>query len=140
MSRSYEKAPTRYAFPGTDLGGSNATLHIKGPLGKAGRLYDYGVEGLTEACAGSSTTPTIAIGTVADPDHYGNEFDVGALAIASGTKSIRTTYLPTDTEFEGTYMLIRDLPADTVVMVSITAATGTPTGTGVVFVDIVWDD
>lgn len=139
MTQSYQKAPTRH-WAVVDFGAvGNTLLHFKGPKGKAGRLYDYGVEALTEAFAGASTTPMMSIGTVADPDHYGDEFDFGALAIADGTKSIRTTYKPTEAGF-ATYMLIRDLPADTVVMMTCVAATSTPTGQANAFVDIVWDD
>lgn len=138
----YDKRPTRYYFPLTDFGGgADIYYHIKGPKGKAGRLYDYGVESLTEAFAAGTATPMMAVGTVADQDAYGNEFDFGALAIADGTKSIRTAYREAiDAGFD-TYMLNRELPADTVIKVTCVAGTGSGlTGIGVPFVDIIWND
>ncbi len=142
MALSYEKKATRVSFtPGTDFGGGADILYyVLGPKGKAGRLYDYGIENVVEALAAGTNLPKMSVGTVADPDHYGDDFSLGAAAIAGGTKSIRTTYTPTDAGF-ATYMLIRDLPADTVVMVTCTAGTGSGlTGQATPFVEIVWDD
>ena len=142
MARFYEKAPTRHIFPVTDFGGGADILYyVKGPKGKAGRLYDYGVEGLTEAMNGGTLMPGMAVGIVGTAAKYGVKFVFTSMAIADGTKSIRSTYTPIDTAFEGTYMVERDLPADTVVMVTCYAATGSAlTGTGTPFVDIIWDD
>ena len=137
---SYDGQITRYTFSQIDFGaGSNTLRHIIGPKGKKGQLYDYGCFGVTEAFAGDTSRPQMAIGTVSDADHYGEEFDFGTLAVAGGGKSIRTTYAQTDTGFD-TNMLIRELPADTVIMVTCVAAVGTPTGIADAFVDIVWDN
>lgn len=138
---NYDGPKTRYGFTITDFGaGSNTLYYIIGPKGREGLLWDYGVYGLTEAFAAGTTTPMMSIGTVADPDHYGDEFDFGALAIASGLKSIRSTYKDVDTGF-GTYMLIRNLPADTVIMMTCVAGTGSGlTGMATPFLDVVWQD
>ena len=83
--------------------------------------------------------PQIAVGTVSDADAYGNEFDYGAVAVASGGKSIRTTYTPAVDAGWDSHMLDRDIPKDTVVMVTHYAATGSGlTGIAVGFVDIIW--
>ena len=140
MARFYEKAPTRHYFPETDFGGGADILYyVKGPKGKAGRLHDYGVDNVTEVFNGGTLNPKMAIGIVGNADYYGDDFDLGAAAVAGGSKSIRTTYAPTDTGF-ATYMLIPELPADTVVMVTCEAATGSGlTGKAFPFVDIIWD-
>ena len=137
---SYDK-PNRikYAFGVFDFGGAaDDTFVVKGPKGKAGRIWDYGVEGTTEIFNGGTITPKIAVGTAADPDAYGDELVLHALADASAT-SIRALYTEQDTGFT-TYMLARDVPKDTAVVVSCTVATGSPTGMGVPFVIIDWQD
>lgn len=138
----YDGYRMRYdGFGNTDFGaGSNTLYHIIGPKGKEGLLWDYGVYAVMEAFAAGTTTPMMSIGTVADPDHYGDEFDFGALAVAGGGKSIRTTYAESATGF-GTYMLIRNLPADTVILITCVAGTGSGlTGMASPFVDIIWQD
>lgn len=138
---SYDRAPTRYIFSQIDFGAASDSLrHIIGPKGKAGRLYDYGMFGVTEAFAAGTTLPKMSVGTVADPDHYGDDFSMGAATVAGGGTSIRGTYAPTDAGF-ATYMLIRDLPKDTAVMVTCTAGVGSGlTGIADAYVDIVWDN
>jgi hypothetical protein len=134
------KAPTRYIFAGISFASSDVLRHIIGPKGKAGRLWDYGVQCVTTLFAGATTTPMMAVGTTGDADHYGNEYDFGAATVAGGSKSIRTAYAPTDAGF-ATYMLIRDLPKDTVVMATMVAATGGgAAGVADTFVEIQWDD
>jgi hypothetical protein len=137
---SYDK-PNRqkYSFGTFDFGGAaDDTFVIKGPKGRKGRLYDYGVEGTTEVFNGGTITPKIAVGTAADPDAYGDELVLHGLADASAT-SIRSLYRESDSGF-ATYMLDRNLPADTAVVVTCTVATGSPTGMGVPFVIIDWQD
>lgn len=137
---AYDSPKIRYYELAVDYGaGANTLQHIIGPKGKAGFLWDYGCHSVTEAFAGASTTPQIAVGTVSDADAYGNEFDYGALAVAGGGKSIRTTYAETDTGW-ATYMVNRNIPKDTVVMVTHIAATGAPTGMATGFVAIIWED
>lgn len=138
---SYDR-PNRmmYSFGNFDFGGAgNETFSIQGPKGKKGRLYDYGVYGVIEAFAGD-TTPMMSVGTPSDADAYGEEFDFGALADNSG-KSVRSTYDESadKTEFDAV-MVDRNIPADQEIVVTCVAATGTPTGQGVPFVVIDWDD
>lgn len=139
---SYLKAPTRHWMPNTDFGGGADILYyFKGPKGKAGRLYDYGVESTVEAMNGGTLMPKMAVGIVGTAEKYGTKLTFTSLAVADGTKSVRTTNLPADTAFEGTYMVDRDLAADTVVMVTCYAATGSAlTGQAMPFVEVVWDD
>ena len=137
---SYDK-PNRmmYSFGTFDFGGaSDEVFVVRGPKGKAGRLYDYGVQATTEVFNGGSVTPKIAIGTSADPDAYGDEIDLNALAV-DDAKSVRTQYRDDEAGFT-TLMINRELPADTKVYVTCTAATGSPTGMGVPFVIIDWMD
>ncbi len=132
-----------YQFGNFDFGaGANETFSIQGPKGKAGRLIDYGVQGVIEAFAGSTSTPVVAVGTPSDADAYGDEFDMGALADNNG-KSVRSTYpnaYPFGTTI-GTYILSQGkIPADQEVVLTCTGAVGTPTGQAVPFVTIDWDD
>lgn len=131
-----------YQFGNFDFGGAaNETFSIQGPKGKAGRLIDYGVQGVIEVFAGSTSTPIVAVGTPADPDAYGDEFDMSTLADNSG-KSVRSTYnnaYPFGTLI-ATYILNQGkIPADQEVVLTCTAAVGTPTGQAVPFVTIDWD-
>lgn len=134
-------APNRvkYSFGIFDFGGTPDTVFvIKGPKGKEGQLWDYGVEGTTEVFNGATITPKIAVGTTADPDAYGDELVLHGLADDSAT-GIRILYTDTETGFS-TYMLNRVLPRNTAVAVTCTVATGSPTGMGVPYVIIDWQD
>lgn len=132
-----------YTFGNFDFGAAaNETFSIQGPKGKAGRLIDYGVQGVIEVFAGGTSTPIVAVGTPSDADAYGDEFDLGALADNSG-KSVRTTYptaYPTGTTIT-TYILNQGkIPADQEVVLTCTGATGAGiTGQAVPFVTIDWD-
>ena len=95
---SYDK-PNRqtYAFDTTDFGsGSAVEFNIVGPKGKTGRLFDYGVQDSTEVFNGDSTVPSIAVGTTSDPDAYGDEFSLNALADNHG-KSVRSEHYENST-------------------------------------------
>ena len=120
-------------------GGADEQFVIKGPKGKQGRLWNYGVEGATEVFNGGTVTPKIAIGTSSDPDAYGNELDLDDVALNSA-KSVRSTYdeIADATDFNA-LMVDVTIPADTDVYVTCTAATGSPTGIAVPFVIIHWD-
>ena len=137
---SYDKPDRKkYAFENTDFGsGSAVEFNIVGPKGKAGRLHDYGVQNSTEIFAGSSTVPSIAIGTTSDPDAYGDELDLNALADNHG-KSVRSSYLETESGFTA-LMLNREIPADTEVVITCATAVGSPTGQASPFVEIDWQD
>lgn len=137
----YDKLPTRHYFAQTDFGGGADILYyVKGPKGKAGRLVNYGVEGLTEAMNGGTLMPKMAVGIVGTAEKYGKKITFTSMAIADGTVSLRTLYAPTDATF-ATTLVIAELPADTVVMVTCYAATGSAlTGIGQPFVDINWED
>lgn len=135
----YAARRERYNHSQFNFAGSD-NFTFKGPLGKAGLLWDYGVYAVTTTFAGATTTPMMSVGTAADADHYGDDFDFGALAADTvGSKSIRTTYAPTDSGF-ATYMLITDLPKDTAVYGVLIAATGGgAAGVATAFVDVIWD-
>jgi hypothetical protein len=136
---SYDNPNRMFYQVAFDHGGAaDETISIKGPKGKAGRLWDYGVYGVTEIFNGGTITPKIAIGTPADPDAYGDELDLHGLA-DNDAKSIRTLYRDTDTGF-ATYMVDRDIPADQEVYMTLTVATGSPTGQGISFCVIDWDN
>lgn len=137
---SYDKPDRQsYSFGVFDFGGAaDETFSIRGPKGKRGYLRDYGVYGCIEVMNGGTITPKIAVGTAADPDAYGDELVLHALADNEAT-SIRMLYAEHDAGF-ATYMLDRNIPADTEVVVTCTAATGTPTGQAVPFVVIDWAD
>lgn len=138
---SYDK-PNRmkYSFGNFDFGaGADEQFNIIGPKGKAGRLYDYGVEGTIEVMNGSSTTPKVSVGNTSSATAYGAALDINALA-DNTARSIRSLYRETDTAFEGTYMTNRNIPKDTQIRVNCIGAAGSPTGQAVPFVIIDWDD
>jgi hypothetical protein len=139
---SYDR-PNRikYSFGVHDFGGSaDETYSVFGPKGKKGRIWDYGVEGVIEIFNGGSVTPKIAIGSPADHDAYGDDLVLHALADNSAT-SIRILYDEiADAANFALYMLERDIAANAEVVVSCIVATGSPTGQGVPFVIIDWED
>lgn len=139
---SYDK-PNRVKYSGWGLfdfgAGADEQFNIIGPKGKAGRLYDYGVEGTIEVMNGSSTTPKVSVGNSSSATAYGAALDINALA-DNTARSIRSLYRETDTAFEGTYMTNRNIPKDTQIRVNCIGAAGSPTGQAVPFVIIDWDD
>jgi hypothetical protein len=129
----------KYAFGTFDFGGgAPATYAIAGPKGKNGVLWDYGVEGVTEAFGG--TTPaSISVGKSGSTAAFGAAMSLGDVLISTA-KSVRTLYTPVEAGFA---MLITDknVPAGTTVLVTCTVASGgTPAGQGVPFVIIDWQD
>jgi hypothetical protein len=136
---SYDKAATRHSFGIFDFGGAaDQEFTILGPKGKAGILVNYGVEGVTEVFAGSSVTPKIAVGISGNPDAYGEELDLDGVALNSG-KSVLSTAAVGTAAYDA-LMVDRNIDPDVVVFVTCTGATGSPTGMGVPFVDIIWQD
>ena len=135
---SYDKPNrTKYSFGNTDFGaGADVAFNIVGPKGKAGRLYDYGVQDSTEVFNGDSTVPSICVGSTSDADAYGDNLTLNALADNHG-KSVRSTYLEPEAGF-ATLMVDREIPADTEVVITCATAVGSPTGQAAPFVDIVW--
>ena len=120
-----------------DFGDADQTYSIIGPKGKKGRLWDYGVHGVTEVFNGSSVTPKISIGSTSDADAYGDEIDLNALADNHST-SARSLYKEEAAGFAA-LMIERNIAADAEVVVHIVAATGSPTGQGIAFAIIDWD-
>lgn len=120
---------------------ANTTFGItKGPKGKKGTLYNYGIADASTATAGATTTPTMSVGITGTVGAYGAAFDFGVLAI-NKSKSIRSTYRPTDAGF-ATYILNKGrIPADVDLIATWVAATGGgAAGAGMGFVEIRWDD
>lgn len=138
--RSYDnRAPTRYSMDQITMTSTDKVRSFRGPKGKAGRLLDYGIDGISTTTAGATNTPQVSVGTAADPDAYGEEFDVGALT-APNAKSVASTYRPTDSGW-ATYMVNQTIPADTLVQLTCVAATGGgAAGVGNPFMLIAWDD
>jgi hypothetical protein len=125
----------KYAFQYDAGGTADETFTVQGPKGKKGRLVDYGVEGVTELFDAAAQ---VAVGTAADPDAYGEEIAIGALAV-DGVKTLRTMYDPGKDKAAYDALVVQPiLPADTKVVLSITKAT--TTGIGTFFMTIEWDD
>lgn len=131
------EAPNRikYAFMFDAGNNGNETFTIKGPKGKTGRLYDYGVEGVTEAFTADAQ---VSVGTAADPDAFGEEIAIGVLAVDT-VKSLRTLYNPgyEKTSFDA-LLVDPTIPADTLVQLTITDDASA--GIGTFFAIIDWDD
>lgn len=131
---SYDK-PNRqkYAFFYDAGNTANEEFVIKGPKGKAGRLWDYGIEGVVEAFTADAS---LAIGTSSDPDAYGEELSIGVLAVNT-PKTVRTLYSEQDSGFD-TQMVNREIPADTAVYMTIVDDAATGQGTWFCIID--WQD
>jgi len=133
---SYDK-PNRqkYAFQYDAGNNGNEAWYVKGPKGKAGRLIDYGVEGITEAFTADAQ---ISVGTASDVDAYGNEIAVAAQAIDT-VLSLRTLYNPiADAAAFNALLLEPVLPKDTYVVLNL--VDDSTTGIGTFFMIIDWAD
>lgn len=117
---------------------ADLALVYKGPKGKAGRLFNYGVFGVVENFAADTITPKISVGTAADPDAYGEELVLTAVTTTTPI-DIRSLYSEQATGWT-TYMVDRELPADTAVYMTLIGATGSPTGQATAFMTIEWND
>lgn len=131
--------PNRIKYQVTFDAGNNGneSWAFTGPKGKKGRLWDYGIEAITEAF---TTGASLAIGTAGDADAYGDEFPLTASAGATldaGTFSIRKLYNENDDGF-ATYMLAPELPANTAFV--MTCVDDAATGIAVFFVIVDWQD
>lgn len=131
--------PNRIKYQVTFDAGNNGneSWAFTGPKGKKGRLWDYGIEAITEVYTSGGS---IAIGTAADPDAYGDEFPTTAAAGATadvGTHSVRSLYAETDAGFS-TYMLEQELPADTAFV--MTCVDDAASGIATYFVIVDWAD
>lgn len=133
---SYEN-PNRikYAFDFDAGNNGNETFTVKGPKGKKGRLYDYGVEGVYEAFVADCT---IEIGDGSDADEFGTALALGALALDT-PMSVRTLYDENadKTSFDA-LMVDRNIPANTSVTMTITD--DSTSGKGSFFMIIDWDN
>jgi hypothetical protein len=131
----------RYQINNITATGSNTTYYLKGPLDKAGRLWDYGVQSVTTAFAGATNTPQIEVGKVGTLAAYGVAYDLKTQAVAAGSKSPRTDLHTDDATWRSAAFVDVDIPKNTVVVVTIIAATGGgAAGAGDFFVEILWQD
>lgn len=141
---SYDQRKTRtYIFANYDYGAAAGARvdKIVGPKGKAGRLIDYGVLNIVENFAGATTPATIAVGTTADPDAYGDEFSLaGGTTVSSGQTVQSVIDEASQAASWAAVMLEPDIPANTPVWVTNTEATGSPAGQGQPYLVIAWDD
>lgn len=130
----------KHAFGLFDWGAAaDEVFYFIGDKGKAGRLYNYGVEGTIEVFNGNTVTPKISVGKSGTLAAYGVALDLNALA-DNTAKSVRSLYRESDAGF-ATYMTdaTRIIPADTQIACAVTGATGAPTGQAVPFVIVDWD-
>lgn len=135
---SYEN-PNRWSmtFTAHDFGAGDGTINIVGPAGANGKLMDYGVQNTTEVFNAVTTAATIAVGTAADPDAYGEEFSLGTTATASGLTVRSSTSVKSAID---AIIVDQNIPADTALRMTLTGPTGgTPTGIGQPFIVIDWE-
>lgn len=117
-------------FPLMDFGDAagDTTHRIAGPAGKKGRLQSIAVA-TAEAFVCPTTPATVLVGTPSDPDAYGQ------LEIATATANNVVFNDGDDTDA----IIDADIPADTVVLVTLVEGTGTGlTGQGFPTVYIDW--
>ena len=111
---------------------------IMAPRGKSGRPYDYGIEGVTTTL---SSGASVAIGTTADVDAYGEEFDISA---ADSAKSLRGTYWPLSASTAESVLADFIVGESTAVQGSTgkvwVTVVGSSAGAGTVFVEMEWND
>lgn len=118
-----------YSFPSLDWGNSvSERFGIMPPKDKRGTLIDYGIQGVTETFSGAIT---ISVGTAADADAYGEEFDLGAATAATDlqgktVRSVGGTIAALDL-----IIVNPNLPANTPVVVTMVGAAGAGIGTPV---------
>lgn len=144
MGVPYDNHRDHHQWGLQDFGtGSSVLLYTIGPKGKDGWLWDYGIEAIAEAFSATTLHPGMQVGTVSDEDAYGDLIRWTSAAIADGRHSIRTTYVEdyaSDSDWS-TYMLDQELPADTVVMVTLEEGTGgSDTGQAIPFIDVFWSN
>ena len=108
-------------------GGANETTGIQGPTGKIGRITDITVQATEVFTTGGA----VRIGVSGDDDKH-VDFEIGTLA-DNGCVSLRGHSDPDAIKDA-------DLPADTLLLVTLVATTGTPTGQGYVTITIDWAD
>lgn len=135
----------KYVFPVLDFGAGADTFAVTGPKGKTGRIYDYGVEHITEAFTDDTLPAYVSVGSSSDADLYGDELGLGESAVNAGTVSLRTTYTAHGAEIGGggvgTVLLDPTVPADTAIFLHCTSPTGgTPAGIATPFMVIDWDN
>lgn len=124
-------------FGSYDFGaGSAEAFVITPPQGKEGILWDYGIQAATEAFAASTITPKIAVGTTADPDAYGEEIVLTAVAIDTGESARSANGL--DVVALDLVIVDKYLPRDTAIFLTVTSGTGNPTGQATPFIVIDW--
>jgi hypothetical protein len=136
----YDKTPTKYTFPSTNFG-STSTLELRGPLGKRGRVVNYGVENITTTFTAVTLPGTMAIGVSGNTQAYGNNFSLGTAAADSGTKHVMGDFPRGQPAYHNIIPEANTIPANTLVLVTCNAPTGgTPAGVGTPFVEIIWQD
>lgn len=116
--------------------GATTEYAIKGPKGKKGTPWDWGVEGVTTAL---TSVCTVSIGSTADADAYGEELDIAAVA-AEDAKSVRSTYITEGVTTNSTDVrdfVVGDIPADGKAVVTVVASSD---GAGTIFAIIDWHD
>lgn len=129
-----------YLFPVHDFGAGAGTAVIKGPKGKRGTLIDYGVQNVSETFNAVTTPATVAVGTAANPDAFGEEFSLATVA-AGDARTVRTVYDDDVAIYVDAVIVDRFIPADTKVLLTLVAPTGgTPAGIGQPFAVIDWAD
>lgn len=136
----YDNPVKRHRFGVVDFGGgADVTHYITGPIGKQGTLVDFGVEGCVEAFAAGTALPQMAVGISGDTDAYGEEFSLGALAVAAGGKSVLSTHSP-HSAAAAAVLVNRAIAKDVVTHVTCIAGTGSGlTGQAIPWVDIAWE-
>jgi hypothetical protein len=138
---SYDKPDRRvYIFTPHTFTGSEV-YGLRGPKGKAGRLIDWGVMGVTTAFAGG-TNGKVSVGLSGTLEAYGKYLTITG-ADSTG-ESVRSRYDPiadaaSYAALVGSVGL--DIPADTAVQVSaLSASGGGEAGVGQPFCVIDWAD
>lgn len=127
---------------GVTMTGTTVEFAFRGPKGKKGDIWDYGVYGVTTALTTKNSAGVacmVAIGSTADMDAYGEELDFGGLA-AEDAKSVRqtasVTATSTATELLSDY-IVGSIPADSKALLTVQESSD---GVASFFVTVDWSD
>ena len=138
---SYDRPDRRvYIFTPHTFTGSQ-TYALRGPKGKAGRLIDWGVMGVTTAFAGG-TNGKVSVGIIGTLEKYGSYLTI--VGADNTAESVRSRYDPiadaaSYAALAGSSGL--DIAADVDVVVSaLSASGGGEAGVGQPFCVIDWAD
>lgn len=121
----------RFTFPSANIGGAGSSaLQFSGPKGMTGRILDYGLASVSVAFTAVTTPAKLQIGLNGGAANGLAEMTLDTTAIGADLRA---------TKKSGTQITNPIIPEGAIATVTGVAATGgSPAGTGVPFVTVLW--